>query len=206
MADPDDPIGQSTERFLAGHMSDELERHCRNVGRIAVEFACLEEHIGKVRAALDPGARASQDYMKHVDSVGAISRAFKELKRSTVLNIDAADIEASYWRFKKERDRFAHAAVGSMMEQRADGVQELKMNRLKHAKSAAITDLPSDDEADKLVREIRAEQLKLFFEPSRLMLLHANQRSVDAAKHAIARIAEAPGRAARDAFARLWSD
>ncbi|TQL50571.1 hypothetical protein FB467_1683 [Ornithinicoccus hortensis] len=144
--------------------------------------------------------------MKHVASVGALKQAFKELKRSSIVDIDTADIEESYWRFKQERDRFAHAAVGSTMEQRADGVHELMNNRLKHAKSAAITDLPSDDEADELVREIRAVQLKLFFEPSRLMILHANRHSADVAKQTLAQVVEAPGRVAREAIARIWRD
>lgn len=205
MTELEQAIKKQREQFLAGHMSDELERHCRNVGRIAVEFATLEALLGNLRTKFENQPADSRDYMRHVSTFAAVKATLKHLRSlpDGTLNLDVAQLETAYWRFKGARDRFAHAAVGSVLERSGDGVLHIRTDQLKHAKGESIVELPSDAEADTLVCEMRRFQDDLQSESLRMSVVRLNERISASTEGILKRVAQMPGEAIRRSFSNL---
>lgn len=159
----------SRARFLAGQRTPEEERHCRNVGRVAVDFAGLEEDLGQFLVALETGSRGdADDYMKHVRDSGSIRKLFKRIAALDDKHpLDAVQLKSDYFRFKAERDRYAHASVGStLIHESGRRMIELKTSQHKHPKGAdhplgVFSDLPTDAAADELCREMRQTRQNL---------------------------------------------
>lgn len=170
--EPDDAVDKrllaaweaSRKRFLAGHMEPELERHCVNVGRITVEFACLEEDIGRLLIERKPGEKRDHEaYMDLVMHSNDIPKKLRLAARAVNANriVDLNALADDYWRFKTERDRYAHSSVGgSTFFDEASRMQTFKSFQQKHPKGAShpkgrVSDLPTDEETDKLCLEMR---------------------------------------------------
>lgn len=170
MSDMADAIAESRARFLAGDLTPELERHCRNVGRVAVEFACLEEDIGQLLVALETGRGSSdQEYMEVVRVSSEIPRRLRRIGKHsadpTPLDFDA--LADTYMRFKTERDRYAHSSVGSTLTKDGESrVLTLRSMQQKHARGdthpkGPVSALPTDEETDRLCREMREQRQRL---------------------------------------------
>ena len=159
---------ESTQQFLDGHLSPEEERHAMNVGRVCLEFACLEEAIGELAVTLNQVRGGSKAYMALVTTGRGVKKAIKELAAadSRWLNL-----MTDYERFKSDRDRYAHASVGTVIEERAssDGgrpIIHILTGRQKHPKGdkhhpGQISELPSDQDTDDLIKEMRKLRLGL---------------------------------------------
>lgn len=172
------------ERFLSGELSPELEGHCLNVGRVAVEFACLEEDIGRLMVALEGGSPSSTAYMKRVRFSNEIPKDLRKLAK----NVDAGrgrvlrDAASDYERFKVERDRYAHSSVGTdVTEDPETGMLQFDLMKQKHARGdehvkGPVSDLPTVEETDDLVREMRATRSRLQDLRIRALLLRAVEK------------------------------
>jgi hypothetical protein len=158
-------VESSVERFLDGHLSPEEERHARNIGRMCLEFACLEEEIGELAVSRGGGSRDPEAYMERVKTGKGVFSAIAEVATG-----DLSDLKQRYSAFKAERDRYAHASLGAVLqeEQTEDGrrILHLKTDLQKHPKgdshpSGRMSSLPTDEDTDALIRDMRSLRMKL---------------------------------------------
>lgn len=218
MSDLSGAASESRQRFLDGHMTPALERHCLNVGRVAVEFACLEEDVGHLVVDLEtPGGGSDTAYMAVVRFSNDIPKRLRSLARKVdgSCPLDLGSIAADYERFKAERDRYAHSSVGGTLSSDAEsGRLTLRTMQQKHARGdehpkGQVSELPSDDEIDQLCRDMRAVRQSLqdarasraldrFFE-------NLNRPAQEVAQQAARRVTESIGEALRPTIARLSS-
>lgn len=162
---PREAVEGSVQRFLDGHLSPEEERHARNIGRVCLEFACLEEDIGELAVSRGGGSRDPEAYMERVKHGKGVLAAIAEVATG-----DLADLRQRYETFKSERDRYAHASLGAVLleERTEDGrrILHLKTEMQKHPSGdrharGRVSSLPTDEDTDQLVRDMRALRMKL---------------------------------------------
>lgn len=177
-------VESSVQRFLDGHLSPEEERHARNVGRVCLEFACLEEEIGGLAVSRGGGIRDPETYMERVKTGKGVVSAIAEIATG-----DLSDLGQRYNAFKAERDRYAHASVGSVLqEERTDDgrrILHLRTDLQKHPKGdghprGRVSSLPSDEEAVALIRDMRSLRLKLM---NALMIASVDRATKNIAIH-----------------------
>lgn len=125
MSQPDDAgtsdlqglVSESSRQFLDGHLTPEEKRHAFNIGRVCLEFACLEAAIGDLAAGLAQARSGATAYMDFVKTGTAAKNAIGDISAA---DQQWSNLLADYQRFKTERDRFAHASVGAMVEEKED--------------------------------------------------------------------------------------
>ncbi len=133
---------------------------------MCLEFACLEEDIGELAVSRGGGSPEIREaYMERVKTGKGVVSAIAE-----VATDDLSDLKQPYDAFKVERDRYAHASLGAVLqeERTEDGrrILHLKTERQKHPKgdrhpSGRVSSLPTDKDTDALIRDMRSLRLKL---------------------------------------------
>ncbi|GAA0988825.1 hypothetical protein [Nocardioides aquaticus] len=172
-------VESSVERFLDGHLSPEEERHARNIGRMCLEFACLEEEIGELVVSRGGGSPDREAYMERVKTGKGVLSAIAEVATG-----DLSDLKERYNAFKAERDRYAHASLGAVLqeEQTEDGrrILHLKTDLQKHPRgdrhpSGRVSSLPTDEDTDALIRDMRSLRMRLMNERMRATVERATK-------------------------------
>jgi len=150
--------------FLSGGLSDDEQRHCFNVGRVAIEFARIEEEIGHLLFELNENRRdTGTEYMGYVSASPRIAEFLRAAAdEHPDLRVDLRSAADRYVEFGVKRNRYAHASVGSTAIVNAEtGILEVKSMQEKHARSSSFRDLPTDDEIDDLCLAMRRMTLDL---------------------------------------------
>ena len=150
--------------FLGGHLSDDEQRHFFNVGRVAIEFARVEEEIGHLLFELNENRRdAGTEYMSYIKVSPRIAGFLRAAADDHPdLRIDLRSAAERYVDFGDKRNRYAHASVGSTAIVNPEtGVLEVNSMQEKHARSSSFRDLPTDDEIDDLCLAMRRMTLDL---------------------------------------------
>jgi len=182
MSQPDDAgtsdlqglVSESSRQFLDGHLTPEEKRHAFNIGRVCLEFACLEAAIGDLAAGLAQARSGATAYMDFVKTGTAAKNAIGDISAA---DQQWSNLLADYQRFKTERDRFAHASVGAMVEEKEDDdgrrVFTFSTGLQKHPRGdqhrlGQVSVLPSDEETDDLIRAMREVRMQLLMARTKL--------------------------------------
>lgn len=161
-------------QFLGGALSDEEARHCFNVGRVALEFARLEEEIGHLLFELDESRRdTGTEYMRYVKESAKIGACLTDAaRRHPGVDVGWSDVADRYKKFAALRNRYAHASVGATAVVNPEtGILEVKSLQEKHAKGESLRNLPTDKEIEDLCLAMRQLSFQLW--------KVRNERSID---------------------------
>ncbi|MCB0989306.1 MAG: hypothetical protein KDB09_16235 [Acidimicrobiales bacterium] len=197
---------ESARQFLDGHLTPEEKRHAFNIGRVCLEFACLEEAIGDLAAGLAQVRSGSTAYMDFVKTGTAVANTIGDI---SAVDPHWSNLRTDYQRFKTERDRFAHASVGTMVEKKEDHdgrmVFHFVTGRQKHPRGelhrlGQVSDLPSNEATDDLIREMRKVRMQLLMARAQLSFKHIVSAAVPDMKGMVQRIVQP----ALDSFRHLF--